>query len=96
MVNDGLYMGVNIYNIWVHIPSAWLRQAELRLRARQHREALLCSLALRLAVGSEEDLPELPETPPSTDQETHGHHETSADSLLRRKSKKMKKTPGNH
>jgi hypothetical protein len=28
-------------------------------------------LALRLAVGSEEDLPELPETPPSTDQETN-------------------------
>ncbi|CAL1162372.1 unnamed protein product [Cladocopium goreaui] len=51
------------------LPRRLLLEAELRLRGRQHREALLCSLALRLAVGSEEDLPELPETPPSTDQE---------------------------
>eukprot|EP00438_Fugacium_kawagutii_P005518 Skav227062 [mRNA] locus=scaffold72:970375:972736:- [translate_table: standard] len=44
-------------------------EAELRLRSRQHREALLCSLALRCAVGSDEDLPELPEDAPSTEEE---------------------------
>ena len=44
-------------------------EAELRLLRRQHQEALLCSLALRYAVGVEDDIPELPERTPSMDVE---------------------------
>eukprot|EP00434_Breviolum_minutum_P029057 symbB.v1.2.025704.t1/scaffold2511.1/size77358/9 len=51
------------------IPRRLLLEAELRLARRQHQEALLCSLALRYAVGVEDDLPELPERTPSMDVE---------------------------
>ncbi|CAK9005927.1 unnamed protein product [Durusdinium trenchii] len=49
------------------LPRRLLLEAELRLRGRQHHEALLCALALRFSVGVEEEVPELPETAPSTD-----------------------------
>ena len=60
-------MAKNHHGISEPFPPA--TEAELRLARRQHQEALLCSLALRYAVGVEDDLPELPERTPSMDVE---------------------------